>query len=198
MSAISASLSESIERMSTSRGLLRWRKVGQRINCALQDMRRSQRIDLLGAPGAADVGLDHRSLYRLRGPALIPQEEGQIERREVAGKGADRLRARAVASVHAERQADDQPGDVLALDESAQRFEILGELDPPDGFGGTREMPPGVADGEADGLGADVQSDKLARTRKRGRELARVGGDQRCHAASLLVASRRTAPQNRA
>ena len=48
----------------------------------------------------------------------------QLQRGEVARESPHRLGARAVASVHAERQSDHQPGDLLFGDEGLERFEV--------------------------------------------------------------------------
>ena len=59
---------------------------------------------------------------------------------------------------------------MLALDESLERFQVLGELGPADGLGRAGEVPAGVADREADGLGADIEPGELAGIGQRGSE----------------------------
>src|SRR5947207_7964 len=81
---------------------------------------------------------------------------------EVAGEGADRLGARGIAAVHVQRKPGDEPDDVLAPDECAEPFKVPGELRPADGLGGTGEVPAGIANGETDGLGADVEPGQFA------------------------------------
>ena len=93
------------------------------IDCALQDMRGSECVHFFGAPGAAHVRFNHRPLDGLRRPAFVPEEDREIERREVAGEGPDRLGTRAVASVHVEREADDESDDMFAGAEGGKRFE---------------------------------------------------------------------------
>ena len=63
-------------------GLLWTRQIGQRVDGSLKDMGRRQGIDLLGTLGAAHVGINHCALNGLRRPALIPQEQWQLERRQ--------------------------------------------------------------------------------------------------------------------
>src|SRR6185312_1096661 len=121
-------------------------EIGQRVDRALEDVGGRQRVDLLRALGAADVRFDHRPLDRLGRPALVPQQDGKVERREVAGEGAHRLGARAVASVHAERKPDDEALAMLALDDLPEAFDILREFRPSDRFRRPSEMPPCVAD----------------------------------------------------
>ena len=87
---------------------------------------------------------------------------------------------------------------MFAGDEGAEPFEVLREFSPADRLGGSGEMPAGIADGDANRLGADVEAGKLAALANGRGELTGLGGDQRRHAASLLAASRRTAPQNSA
>ena len=174
------------------------RKVDQRVDCALKDVRRSESVDLLGAPGAADVGFDHRPFDRLGRPALVPQQDGKFERREVARKGADRLRSRAVAAVHVERQADDHADYALRIDDSPEAREVLGELGAANGLERSGEMPSGIADRDADGLCADIEAASLPPLGNATGKALSFGSDQRCHAASLLSASRRIAPQKSA
>ena len=78
-------------------------KIDQRVDRALQDMRGGQRVDLLGPLCTAHVGRNHRPFNGLRRPSLIPKKHWQVERRQVACEGPDRLRARTVAAVHIER-----------------------------------------------------------------------------------------------
>ena len=137
-----------------------------------------ERVDLLGTAGAADVRLDHRPLHGLCRPALVPEQDRQGERREIARKGADRLRAGTVCAVHAEGKPDDEPGDMLAGRECLQSFQVLCELGPTDGLRRSGEVPAGIADREADRLGSDVEPGELAAFGKRGGEFGGIGGDQ--------------------
>ena len=87
MVAISPSLSESIESRSTSAvAYCGCRKIGQRVDRALQDVGGGEGVDLLRSLGAADVRIDHRALDRLGRPALVPQEERQFERLQDCGR----------------------------------------------------------------------------------------------------------------
>src|SRR3546814_11412502 len=88
-------------------------------------------------------------------------------RSEVAREGADRLRARAVAAVHVERQADDEPGNRLRGDERFQRFEVGGELLAEDRLVGGREAPSGIAQRPPDRPGAAVEPGEAPTVRQR-------------------------------
>ena len=139
------------------------RQIGQRIDRALQNMRRGKGVDLLGALGPADVGLDHRPLDRLRRPALVPEQDRKLKRSKIASEGADGLGPRAIAAVHVERQADDQADDCFAFERnSAGCSEVGGELGPADCFGRPGKAPARIADRQADRLRSDVEPGELA------------------------------------
>ena len=102
------------------------RKIGEPVERALQDEDRGVLVDHLGALGAADVHADQLALDRRGREPLVPEADrkrGEVG--QIARKGAGRLRARALAAVHvdgqAEHEADDlafgcdgeQPGRVL-------------------------------------------------------------------------------------
>jgi hypothetical protein len=88
---------------------------------------------------------------------------------------------------------------MLLHHEVAQHGLVLGELGARDGVGGAGEGPSGIAQGKADGLGADVQPDQPSALRERGAKGVAVSGDQRFrNVESLSVASRRTFSQNSA
>lgn len=138
------------------------RQIRQRIDCALQDMRRGKGIDFLRTLGPADVRFDHRTLDRLGRPALVPEEDRKVQRSKVAGESADRLSARGVASVHVEGQSQDKARNLFPLNEFPKRFEVGGELGPSDRFGWPGEAPAQIADRQPDGLGPDVEPGELA------------------------------------
>src|SRR3546814_3288540 len=108
---------------------------------------------------------------------------GPRERREIAGEGAHRLGARAVAAVHVEGQADDEADDGLRGDELAQRVEIGGEFPAEDRLVGGREAPPRVAQRDADGLGADVEPREATAVRECCGEIG--GGRSEEHTSEL-------------
>src|SRR5690606_4952735 len=83
------------------------RSTRQPVYRRLENHRRRVAVDSCRAFGAADVLRDHVAFGAGGGPALVPQQDGEAERREVAGESAARLRPRAGTAVHVERQADD-------------------------------------------------------------------------------------------
>ena len=87
---------------------------------------------------------------------------------------------------------------MLAGNEIAQNLEIHGELGAAHGLARPGEVPAGIANREANGLGANVKPCKLAAIGQSGGEIGDAGRDQGFHAASLRSASVRTAPQNKA
>ena len=83
------------------------RRLRQPVERALQDEDRGVFVDHLGAPGAAHVHADQFAFDRDGGEPLVPQRDRQIgELGKIAGEGAGRLRARAFAAVHVDRQAE--------------------------------------------------------------------------------------------
>src|SRR5678816_189597 len=96
-------------------------------------------IDLLGALGAADVCLDHRPFDRLGRPAFVPEEDGKVQRSEVASECAHRLRAGRIASVHVKWKSKDKARDPLAFNEFSKQGEVRHELGSTNGFRGSRE-----------------------------------------------------------
>ena len=74
---------------------------------ALQDVGGRHLVDHLRAPGARDVVCDQRPQDDRGGKPLVPEDDRQsVRRREIAGEGARRLGARAVAPLQVERQPD--------------------------------------------------------------------------------------------
>src|SRR6185369_14766118 len=178
-------------------GLLRRRQIDQRIDRALKDVGSGKGVDLLGTLGAADVGVNHCPFHRLRRPALVPQQDGELEWGEVARKGAGGLGARAVASIHVQWQADHEADDMLANDDGTKRSQVLRELRSTDRLERPREVPSGIANGDPDSLRPDVEPRELA-VRDMECELSRFGGDQGRHWLNLRAASVRIACQNKA
>src|SRR3546814_14854226 len=63
-------------------------------------------------------------------PALVPEQNGQAKRRQIAGEGADRLGAGAVAAVEVEGEADDEALHPLPRDGHLQPLQVRRELAP--------------------------------------------------------------------
>ena len=136
---------------------------------------------------AASASTFSARLARLTSASIIARSTAWVDQRsshsrsgkssgcEVACEGPDRLRPRAVAAVHVEREPDDQPNDVLTLDECSQRFKILGELGPADRLGRAGEVPAGIADRDSDRLRSDIEAGDFAAARQRRGKFADVG-----------------------
>ena len=85
----------------------------QPVKRALQDVSRRMLVDDRGALLAADIGGNEITLDRGGGKPLVPQRDRQRgQPREIAREGAGRLRARALAAVHVDGQAEHETGSV--------------------------------------------------------------------------------------
>ena len=132
-------------------------------------------VDHFGAAGAAHVHADQLALDGGGGEPLVPQRDRKIgQPGKVAGEGAGGLRARSLAGIHVDGQAEHE-ADGVALggdgdDAGRVRLEglALDGLDP----GG--EPPIGIGHGDANGLGAEVEPDQRTALRP-----VRGGVDQR-------------------
>ncbi len=101
----------------------------QPVERALQDEGGGRRVDLFRALLARQVGFEHGALGGGGGKPLVPEHDREVgQRREVAEEGARRLRARPLGAVHVDRQAEDQPADLLLRAERQQRLRVLAEL----------------------------------------------------------------------
>src|SRR5262252_7369437 len=75
--------------------------VGEAVERALQNEDRRVLVDHPGASGAADVVGDQLALDGGGRQPLVPEPNRKVgETREIAGEGAGRLGARALAAVH--------------------------------------------------------------------------------------------------
>ena len=121
-------------------------------------------VDHLGAAGAANVHADQFALDGGGRQPLVPQRDGKAgEVGEIAGKGAGRLRARALAAVHVDRQAEHEADGVafgrdIARSRAASALKALRWMR----FDAGREPAVGVGHGDADGLGAEIEADQGA------------------------------------
>ena len=120
-------------------------------------------VDHLGAAGAAHVHADQFALDRRGRQPLVPQRDGQSgEPGKIAGKGAGRLRARPLAAVHVDGQAEHE-ADRVALGRYRQQPRRVGlERLALDGLDAGREPAVGIGHRDADGLGAEVEADQRA------------------------------------
>ena len=103
------------------------------------------------------------------------KRDGKIgEAGKVAGKGAGRLRARSLAAVHVDGQAEHEADRIAFARERQQPRRIGLERLALDRLDAGREPAVGIGNGDADGLGAEIEADQRAALRP-----VRGGFDQR-------------------
>ena len=139
------------------------RKRRQPVERALQDEDRGVFVDHLGAARAADVHADQFALDRGGGEPLVPQRNGEFgEFGEIARECPGRLRARPLAGVHVDGQAEHE-ADRVALGGNGDQFRRIGlERGALDGLHAGRQPAIGVGDRNPDGLGAEIEADQRA------------------------------------
>ena len=81
---------------------------------------------------------------------------------EIAGKGAGRLRARTLAAVHVDRQAEHEADGLAFARDREQPRRIRLERLALDGLDAGREPAVRIGHGDADGLGAEIEADQRA------------------------------------
>ena len=137
----------------------------------LEDVGGRHLVDDLAAALAAGIGVDQRAGDGGGRQALVPEEYGQRgQLAEVAGEGAGRLDARALGAVHVERQAEHQAGDGVLRRGFEQLLRVGRELRALNGEKRRGDPPARVGQGQADGLGAEVEAEQRAGRRQGGRE----------------------------
>jgi hypothetical protein len=127
----------------------------------LEDVGGGHLVHDLGAAAARHVGLlDQEAVHGRGREPLVPEGERKVlELEEVLGEGARGLRARALAAVHVDGQAQHQPADAAPLDEREQGLGVLGEaLAPADRLQGRGDREARVGEGEPDGLGPQIEA----------------------------------------
>ena len=81
---------------------------------------------------------------------------------EIAGKGAGRLRARTLAAVHVDRQAEHEADGITFARDRQQPRRIGLEGLAMERFDAGREPAIGIGHGNANGLGAEIEADEGA------------------------------------
>src|SRR5256884_4607063 len=153
--------------------------VSERGGRALQDERRSVPMDHFRAAGASDIGRDQLALDRRGGQPLVPECDRKLgQPREIACKGARRLRARTLAAVHIDGKAEHEGGGLPLGGKGEEARGIGGERLAGDGFDRGRESPVGIARRDADRLGAEVEADQRAAGGQMRRRLGQ--GEDQC------------------
>ena len=108
---------------------------------------------------------------------LVPQRNRQGgDLFKIAREGAGRLRAGAFAAVHVDWQPKNKAGGAPLGGERQQRLGVGREICACDGCDPGSEAAVGIAGGDADGLGAEVKTDKSATLRQQ-----RCGVDEGKH-----------------
>src|SRR6185437_10547692 len=91
--------------------------VAQMIKQALEDVGRRRFVDKFGAAAAGEISLNHAALDGGGRQPLVPEGKRQLGmRHEVLGELPHALRARAVAPIERQRQADNNAADAMACD----------------------------------------------------------------------------------
>src|SRR5262249_4324913 len=143
---------------SFSRGRLYF---GQSVERSLQDEGGSVLIDHGSTLPAADVGGNQFPLHRDGRKPLIPQSNRQFgELGEIAGEGAGRLRARALAAIHIDWQAKHESDGGAFTRKLEHALRVGGEALSCDGLHARCELSIGIAGGNADRLGAEIEADE--------------------------------------
>src|SRR5439155_14028729 len=150
---------------------MRQRAPRQPIERTLENESGSVLIDDFGAAGARHIRRDQLALDCGGGQPLVPKRDRKIgQPREIAGKGARRLRTRPFAAVHVDGQAENE-GDRLSLGGQREQARCVGGKIPArDSLDGRREPPVGIACRHANRLAAEIKPDQGAASRQmRGR-----------------------------
>ena len=93
---------------------------------------------------------------------------------KISRESAGRLRARALAAVHVDGQAEHEAGGIALTRDDEQPRSVGGEILARNGFNSGRQPAIGVGYRHADGLGAEIEPDQRAALRP-----MRHGVDQR-------------------
>jgi len=151
------------------------RHVAQAIEGALQDVRRGHLVDDFGAALARGIRFEQRARHGGRRKPFVPEHDRHVvQRDEVAGEGARGLRRRSLASVHVQRQADDQSADAVRLDETMKLRRIRRELAALQRLERRGDGQKRVGERKPDGLLAEIESDQAAARRKQRLQLGKI------------------------
>ncbi len=130
---------------------------------ALQDDRRRELIDHLGAAFASLIGVNEHALGLGGRQAFVPKQNREWRQLiEVARQSAGRLGARALRSVEVSRQAEDEPRNFMFGGDGKQAGGVGRELCPADRLERRRYHTPHIGKGEAERLGSGIDADETA------------------------------------
>jgi hypothetical protein len=157
----------------------------QAVQRSLQDEHGRVLIYGFGPAGAAHVGSNKLALGRRGGQPLIPQRDRKLRHAgEVPRKCAGRLRARAFAPIHVDRQAEHKTDGLAFACKRQQTRGIHAKMFSPDCFNGGRNSPGRIARGNAYGLAAEIEP-KQRTTRRQVSGRLDERKDQRRHRRGL-------------
>lgn len=135
----------------------------QAIERALEDDRRGQLVDHLGAPFARLIGVDQHSLsFRGRQPFVPEQYRQRRHFIEIARECPGRLCARTLRPVHIAGETQHQPSDAVLCDQGEETDRVGRKLGPADRFEGRGYRAPYVRKGEAQRFGARIDADEAS------------------------------------
>ena len=118
---------------------------------------------------AAGVGGNELALHRGGGEPLVPQRDRELRQaRQIAGKGARRLRARTFGPIHVDGEAEHKSGSLTLSGEHQKPRRVSGKILASDRFDAGGQPPVGITRGNAYGLGAEVKADQRASNRQVG------------------------------
>src|SRR5215510_3479263 len=133
----------------------------QPVESALQDKSGGVLIDDGGTFLTTDIGSDQFALYRSSRKPLVPQSDRQFsEPGKVAGECTSRLRSRAFAPIHIDRQAEDESDCGAFGRESIYARGVRGEGLARDGLDRRCKLSIGVTDCDSDRLRSKIEPDQ--------------------------------------
>ena len=137
------------------------------IQRALQDVGGGMLIDHGLALVAADVRLDQGAFDRGGREPLVPERDWKLgQLRQIAGESTRRLRARTFAAVHVDRKPEHIARDAPLAGEREQARGIIAEAFPGDRLDRSGQTAVGIAHGNTDGLGAEIETHQCAARRQ--------------------------------
>src|SRR5487761_353543 len=132
-------------------------------------------VDDFSAAAARQIAFDHAALDRGGGQPLVPERQRQVDEREqVLGELPDALDPRRRLAVEAQWQADDDAANAVFFHFADDALGIVAEARAADGVERRGDDAPRVAQGQADGLGADIQSEQPCPRLEQHLEVGRV------------------------
>ena len=149
---------------------------------------RRARVTLAAINSRSTAAVESRSSHSAIGKLGQP--------RQIAGEGARRLRARTFGAVHVDGKAEHEGGGLAFGREHEKPRGISGEILARDGLDAGGEPPVGIARGDADGLGAEVEADQRAADGQIGASPRREEGSMPASAIGNMLRRRTIMPND--